>query len=723
MPRSGCGQRISASELRTVPSAATTGWYSSTSRSSAIAARSSASTLLGLLHGDLGEAQHVGGPQARVGRRRRQPDRGGDLDGAAGDRHRRPQQLRDGAPQPFRATRLGVVGTDDDELVAREPGRGAAERQLSLQPAGQGDEQVVAGLVAQRGVDAGEVVEVAADEDHTVAGGAEQEPVDHLERGGPVEQPGQRVDRAGAAQHLGGAAAVVDVLAGDEEQRGAVVGAGDGDADPAPDARAVGAQQRQRVDPVAVLGALGDAAQPVGQAVGRQRLRLGRQRGRGDTAQVLRRGVEDRAHRGVGVEDATGGVEQQDTGGQQRDEVGEAGARGAVPVLGDALRRQVADRADEPHRGPVLGALDDGAAAQQPAAGQAQVDVVVTRAVAVAQPLAQQRDLLALDGAVGTVGGDPRGAVQVVEGLAAAQRGRGELVGPGADPGHPLQLRDAPRVRRRPQLHEHDRLQVHREVPADHADTRERAVGADEPGVAVGADDETAQRHPDRAVVGVAGHAAGEPGERGVDPHDPVGPVDHHGGGRRQRQHVGPRAAERGLADARRHERADRCVGRERPRSLASGVDGAGRERRGAERPVAARVGDRLGHGRGGCDGGDRDVAVLVVDVVVGVAGCPVDRPCEVLREAHRIGVGRAARGLPRPAEIGHGDGLGGRDLVPALVPLVTGTTSELAHGLPPPSAPTVLPEQRGTRPLDAPTSHGRTTPPRVRDRKNTHRL
>ncbi|MFC7656519.1 hypothetical protein ACFQV8_08580 [Pseudonocardia benzenivorans] len=175
-----------------------------------------------------------------------------------------------------------------------------------------------------------------------------------------------------------------------------------------------------------------------------------------------------------------------------------------MPVLGEPLRGQVPHRADEPHRRPVVGALDARAAAEQPVARQLEVDVVVAAAHPVAQALAQQRHLLALDRAVRSVGVDAGAAVEVLQRRAAAQRRRRQLVGPRADPGHPLELGDASRVGPRAQLDEHHDLEVGAHVPADDPHPDERPVGADQPGVAVGPDDQPAQVQPQRPAVGVA---------------------------------------------------------------------------------------------------------------------------------------------------------------------------------------------------------------------------
>jgi hypothetical protein len=87
------------------------------------------------------------------------------------------QQVGHQAGQLVGPAELRVVGADHHELVARQPRRRAADGQLALQPAGQGEQQVVAGLVAQRGVDAREVVEVAADDGDAVAARAGQQGV------------------------------------------------------------------------------------------------------------------------------------------------------------------------------------------------------------------------------------------------------------------------------------------------------------------------------------------------------------------------------------------------------------------------------------------------------------------------------------------------------------------------------------------------------------------
>ena len=112
------------------------------------------------------------------------------------------EQVGDEAGELVGAAHLGVVGADHDELVAGQPGRRAADGQVALQPAGQRDEQVVARLVAEGGVDALEVVEAAADDGDPVAVGPGQQSVEELEAGRAVGQAGELVDRARAAQQL-----------------------------------------------------------------------------------------------------------------------------------------------------------------------------------------------------------------------------------------------------------------------------------------------------------------------------------------------------------------------------------------------------------------------------------------------------------------------------------------------------------------------------------------
>ena len=93
----------------------------------------------------------------------------------------------------------------DDELVATHPADRVGVAQRARQPCGHGDEQPVAGLVAERVVDVLEVVEV--DEQRrarrAVAPAADQELLDAVHDQRPVRQVGQRVVQRLMAQLLG----------------------------------------------------------------------------------------------------------------------------------------------------------------------------------------------------------------------------------------------------------------------------------------------------------------------------------------------------------------------------------------------------------------------------------------------------------------------------------------------------------------------------------------
>ena len=276
-PCSGCGQRTSASAVQTRPSGPTTGWYSSTSASAAIAARSSASSSRSRVAEPTTPSVASATPPrldrfasciaTSANRSRSAAATSSSAGGTATPtdavsctgRPRTVSVVRS-SPATVPASASGPPASAESPLITTNssaPSRAAVQPtgQLALQPAGQGDEQVVARLVPQRGVDAPEVVEVAADHGDPLAAGAGEQPVQQLQAGGPVGQPGQLVDGAGAAQQLGGAALLADVGAGEQPEPAVVVQRRRGDGQLAPHRGAVAAQQRHGLHLVAVRGA------------------------------------------------------------------------------------------------------------------------------------------------------------------------------------------------------------------------------------------------------------------------------------------------------------------------------------------------------------------------------------------------------------------------------------------------------------------------------------
>ncbi|MCO5595358.1 hypothetical protein L7F22_049400 [Adiantum nelumboides] len=566
-----------------------------------------ASALLGLAHRDLGRAQQIvaagaAGVGLRAGHRGVPPgdaDRGGQRDRPAGHGDVAAQQPGDDGGERLRSADLVDVGADHRELVGGQPPGRAVVRQLALQPPGQLDEQRVAGVVPEGGVDAGEVVDVAADHGDPVGVRPGQQPVGELQQPGPVGQPGQRVDGVGLAEHVGGAAALAHV--GDDEQpEGAAVVGGRGvDDDLGVDPGAVGAQQRERVDPVGGLR-VRRVAQPVRQAAATVGLGLGGQAACRDAAQGLQVGVEQLAERRVGVDDPAAAVEHRDARGDGGDEVGEPLPGALRAGLGPAPVGHVLHGPDQAQRGTTGGAIDPGAARQHRAALGADLGAVrgggLRRGVrAAAQHPADPLDLLALDGAVGAVGAHAERAVELDEPLAAGQRPGLQVEGPGAGAGGALEVERGGLVRRRgrgvgERGEQHDGA-VTRLVPADDLDPGQAAVGTDQTGVGVRADEQLREPHAGR--VGGAGEAA----ERGVGVDDDApGVADHRGRGRELHRGVvgtvgtrgpgpgGPRAGGR-LGDRRGR------AGRARRTGEAAGA---------AERRLPeARAGD-LGVRRGG---------------------------------------------------------------------------------------------------------------------------
>lgn len=123
--------------------------------------------------------------------------------------------------QPQRVL-LAAVDHGDHELVTPEPGQQVARPQGAEQPLGHGDQQLVAGRVAQHVVDHLELVEVEEQADDQLSGAlcATGEPeADVLDQHRSVGQPSQGVVVGEVVQALSRASLLGDVLQLAEEVR------------------------------------------------------------------------------------------------------------------------------------------------------------------------------------------------------------------------------------------------------------------------------------------------------------------------------------------------------------------------------------------------------------------------------------------------------------------------------------------------------------------------
>ena len=198
--------------------------------------------------------------------------------------------------------------------------------------------------------------------------------------------------------------------------------------------------------------------------------------------QLLGVGAQQRAQPGVDIDDPTGPVEHRHAIGHEGHEVGEA--LHAAVAGGD-----VADDADDAHRGAVGRLLHLGPAAEQDLARQVQLDVVVGVLDAVAQRGVERVGLPPLD--VGR-GIDPGDAVELLQRVAAGDDTGGEVEAPGADPREALQLRRPGAVHatlRAPGLipldQRHDGQRVDQRPEPDDLHSHRDSVGAEQTGVTV----------------------------------------------------------------------------------------------------------------------------------------------------------------------------------------------------------------------------------------------
>ena len=148
---------------------------------------------LGAVEREVGVLEQAVGIVAVVGRQR-DADARGDIDLLAGHVIGTTDRLDDGACQPRRAGRLIAIDLDDRELVLAEPGQGIGRVDAAAQPVGNGGEKLVSGRVAERLVDALEIVEV--DAEHRQAGFRQRRfkgRLQFLAEEHPVRKIGERV--------------------------------------------------------------------------------------------------------------------------------------------------------------------------------------------------------------------------------------------------------------------------------------------------------------------------------------------------------------------------------------------------------------------------------------------------------------------------------------------------------------------------------------------------
>jgi hypothetical protein len=435
-------------------------------------------------HGGFGEAQQVGGADVAGGHRRGEADRRRHVHRPAVHGDHRAEQVGDEARELVGAAHLGVVRADHHELVAGEPRRRAGDGQVALQPSGQRDEQVVARLVAEGGVDALEVVEAAAHHGDALVVGLGEQPVEQVEAGGAVGQAGELVDGPGAAQQLRHPPPLRDVGDHHEPLRAAVVGVGARHVQLAPDGGAVGPHQRRRVDAVAVLGARRHRPQP---ARVRTHRRLGGQRDRGDPPELLGAGAQQRAEPGVGRHDPARGVQHGHADRHHRHEVREA--------LRLPLRlAHVAHDTDDAERDAVGRPLDLGPAGQQHVAGQVHLEVIIGARRARRHRRPQRLGLPPLHAAaLRIVRVEPDVAVELLQRVAPREHTGVEVEAPRAQARQAFQLR-GPRAVHAPLrapgtalLDQRDdgQLTIERAEPND-ADSHRVSVGSQEASVTVG---------------------------------------------------------------------------------------------------------------------------------------------------------------------------------------------------------------------------------------------
>ena len=180
MPRSGCSQRTSASMPTVIcVTASTFGWYQVTTcpllqRAAQLLAHPQSLTgelvalgvvelgpgarHLGLVHGDVGSPQQVGGPGV-AGLADGDAERGVHGEVHAIDLGRRQQGLPDGLGA-LEQVELVVLVDEDGELVAADPGQQDLGRERLAHAEGDELEQGVAGAVPESVVDLLEPVEV-----------------------------------------------------------------------------------------------------------------------------------------------------------------------------------------------------------------------------------------------------------------------------------------------------------------------------------------------------------------------------------------------------------------------------------------------------------------------------------------------------------------------------------------------------------------------------------
>ena len=167
-----------------------------------------AALALGLVHRQVGlDHQLVGDVLTRAGERH--ADAGRDRELGAGQHERCGERIVDAAGEDLDVGRAVQVLAQEHELVPGHPGQGVARPDQTREPVRDGEQQLVADLMAVGVVDLLEPVEVG-EQDRGVgvrALGALGGVLESLLQQQPVRQPGQRVVQRDVAEAVGGRAA------------------------------------------------------------------------------------------------------------------------------------------------------------------------------------------------------------------------------------------------------------------------------------------------------------------------------------------------------------------------------------------------------------------------------------------------------------------------------------------------------------------------------------
>ena len=157
------------------------------------------------------------------------------------------QRVDEAAGDPLGLGGVAHFGADDDELVAAEAGHEVVGPDGVGEAVGHGQEEFVAGLVAEGVVDELEVVEVDEQHRHRRFGPVQLVP-QHLPQEAPVGEAGEAVVGGVVGQGLLQEAALGDVLHGADEPAGPVAGQDGRHPDRHPPGGAVGALDLDLVD-------------------------------------------------------------------------------------------------------------------------------------------------------------------------------------------------------------------------------------------------------------------------------------------------------------------------------------------------------------------------------------------------------------------------------------------------------------------------------------------